>query len=112
MSIFTLAGIFFTLSGVISFRRAKTTVNPLKPDRASTLVTSGIYQVTRNPMYVGFVGFLFAWTSYLGSVWGIAFIGLYIAFIQRFQIIPEERALTKIFNGEFKDYKAQVRPWL
>jgi protein-S-isoprenylcysteine O-methyltransferase Ste14 len=109
---FVLIGIFFALSGAVSFRLAKTTVNPLKPDTASTLVTSGIYQFTRNPMYVGFVAFLFAWASFLGSVWSVALIAVYIAFIQRFQIMPEERALTKIFKDGFVDYKAQVRPWL
>ncbi|MCJ8294489.1 MAG: isoprenylcysteine carboxylmethyltransferase family protein [Colwellia sp.] len=109
---FIFVGAFFALAGAVSFRLAKTTVNPLKPDTASSLVTSGIYQFTRNPMYVGFVAFLFAWTCYLGSAWGIVLIGLYIAFIQRFQIMPEERALIKIFKDKFTDYKAQVRPWL
>ncbi len=109
---FSLAGLFFALSGAISFRLAKTTVNPLKPETASALVTSGIYQYTRNPMYVGFVAFLFAWVSFLGSVWGVGLIALYIAYIQRFQITPEERALTKIFKDEFIDYKAKVRAWL
>jgi protein-S-isoprenylcysteine O-methyltransferase Ste14 len=110
--IFVLIGIFFALSGVISFRLAKTTVNPLKPDTASSLVTSGIYQFTRNPMYVGFVAFLFAWAIFLGTVWGVALIAAYIAYIQRFQITPEESALTKLFKDEFVDYKTQVRPWL
>jgi len=109
---FVFIGIFFALSGAVSFRLAKTTVNPLKPDTASALVTSGIYQFTRNPMYVGFVAFLFAWASFLGSVWAVALIAVYIAFIQRFQVIPEERALTNIFKSEFVEYKAQVRPWL
>jgi len=109
---FVLVGIFFALSGAISFRLAKTTVNPLKPDTASALVTSGIYQLTRNPMYVGFVAFLLAWASFLGTVWGIGLIAVYMAYIQHFQIMPEERALTKIFKDEFIDYKAKVRPWL
>lgn len=109
---FVFTGIFFALSGAVSFRLAKTTVNPLKPDTASALVTTGIYQFTRNPMYVGFVAFLLAWASYLGTVWGIGLIVVYIAYIQCFQIMPEERALTKIFKGEFIEYKAQVRPWL
>jgi len=109
---FTLAGIFFALSGAISFRLAKTTVNPLKPETASALVTSGVYQFTRNPMYVGFVAFLCAWVSFLGAVWGVGFIGVYIAYIQRFQIMPEERALTKIFKDEFIEYKTRVRAWL
>jgi len=109
---FVLIGIFFALSGAVSFRLAKTTVNPLKPDTASSLVTSGIYQFSRNPMYVGFVAFLLAWASFLGTPWGILLIAGYIAYIQRFQIMPEERALTKIFKDEFVNYKAQVRPWL
>ncbi|PKI16494.1 methyltransferase family protein [Colwellia sp. 12G3] len=109
---FMIAGIFFALSGVISFRLANTTVNPLKPDKASALVTSGIYQFTRNPMYVGFVAFLFAWASYLGSAWGVVLIMMYVAYIQRFQIAPEERALTVLFKDEFSNYKKQVRTWL
>lgn len=109
---FTLLGIFFALSGAISFRLAKTTVNPLKPNTASALVTSGIYQFTRNPMYVGFVALLFAWTSFLGSVWGVTLIIVYMAYIQRFQIAPEERALTTLFKDEFSNYKKQVRTWL
>lgn len=109
---FIVVGIFFELSGVISFRLVKTTVNPLKPDTASALVTSGIYRFTRNPMYVGLGAFLLAWASYLGSAWGIALITLYMAYIQRFQIAPEERALTALFKDEFTDYKKQVRMWL
>lgn len=109
---FMAVGTFFDLAGVISFRMAKTTVNPLKPNTASSLVTSGIYQVTRNPMYVGFVAFLLAWASFLGSVWGLILIPLYILYIQRFQIVPEERALTALFKEEFIQYKAKVRPWL
>ncbi len=109
---FIFVGVFFALAGAISFRLAKTTVNPLKPDTASSLVTSGIYQFSRNPMYVGFVAFLFAWASYLGSPWAVVLIAFYVAYIQRFQIMPEERALIKIFKDEFTHYKKQVRPWL
>ena len=109
---FISIGVFFDLAGVISFRMAKTTVNPLKPNTASSLVTSGIYQVTRNPMYVGFVAFLLAWASFLGSAWGLILIPLYMLYIQRFQIAPEERALTALFKEEFTQYKAKVRPWL
>ena len=109
---FVSLGIFFDLAGIISFRRAKTTVNPLKPNTASSLVTSGIYQVTRNPMYVGFVAFLLALASFLGSAWGLILIPVYILYIQHFQISPEERALTALFKEEFIQYKAKVRPWL
>ncbi len=109
---FISIGIFFDLAGIISFRLAKTTVNPLKPNTTSSLVTSGIYQVTRNPMYVGLAALLLAWASYLGSAWGLTLIVLYMVYIQRFQIAPEERALTVLFKDDFTDYKAKVRPWL
>ena len=109
---FISIGVFFDLAGVISFRLAKTTINPLKPDRANALVTSGIYQFTRNPMYVGLIAFLLAWASYLGSAWALILIPLYMAYIQHFQIAPEERALTVLFQDEFTEYKKQVRTWL
>jgi len=112
MSVFIAIAIFFELSGLLSFRLARTTINPLKPERTSTLVTSGIYQFTRNPMYVGLAALLFAWTSYLASVWGISLIVVYVAYIQRFQIVPEERALTTLFENEFIAYKNKVRAWL
>jgi len=112
VSSFICIGIFFDLAGIISFRLAKTTVNPLKPQKVSTLVTSGIYQFTRNPMYVGLALLLLAWASYLGSIWSVTLIGVYILYIQRFQIIPEERALTALFEEEFTHYKSQVRRWL
>jgi protein-S-isoprenylcysteine O-methyltransferase Ste14 len=107
-----LLGTAFSFAGVISFKLSKTTVNPLKPDTASALVTSGIYQITRNPMYVGFVVFLLAWATYLSSVGSLVVVAVFIAFIQRFQIIPEERALLSLFGQEFEDYTGKVRRWL
>ena len=112
MAVFFSLGILFDLAGVISFRAAKTTVNPLKPDSASSLVTSGIYRFTRNPMYVGFVFFLFAWAIFLSCVWVVVFIIGYIAYVHYFQIVPEERALARLFPQKFSEYRALVRPWL
>ncbi|WP_288362612.1 isoprenylcysteine carboxylmethyltransferase family protein [uncultured Spongiibacter sp.] len=107
-----LLGAGFSLGGVMSFRRAKTTVNPLKPESASALVDTGIYRYTRNPMYVGFALFLLAWAVFLSSLWALLGLPLFIAYIQRFQIRPEERALEQIFGSEFLDYKRRVRRWL
>lgn len=112
VGVFVLLGLLFALAGILSFRRANTTVNPLQPETASTLVTSGVYRFTRNPMYLGFVWLLCAWASYLGSVWAAVFILLYVFYMQRFQIKPEERALLKIFGEAFSQYKLQVRTWL
>lgn len=107
-----LVGALFAIAGVLNFRRATTTINPLKPETASSLVTLGVYQISRNPMYVGMALFLSAWGVYLSSVW--AFIGLFgfILYMNKFQIAPEERALLRLFGAEFEAYQAKVRRWL
>ncbi len=111
-SIFIAIGSFFGLAGIVSFYLAKTTVNPEKPEKASTLVTSGIYKVTRNPMYVGLVCFLIAWAAWLGSLYSLVFIVVFVLYMNRFQITPEERALTKLFGQGYQDYCQKVRRWL
>lgn len=107
-----LIGAFFCLAGVISFRRAKTTVNPLKPENASALVSGGIYRVSRNPMYVGFALFLVAWAAWLSSPAALAGVIGFVLYINRFQVAPEERALAALFGDDFERYKARVRRWL
>lgn len=107
-----LAGAFFCLAGVVSFRRARTTVNPLRPQNASALVSSGIYRVSRNPMYVGFALFLVALAAVLGSLPALAGVALFVLYITRFQILPEERALRALFGADFEAYCARVRRWL
>lgn len=105
-------GAFFCLSGVMSFRDAKTTVNPLKPDAASALVDTGIYQYSRNPMYVGFAFFLLAWALYLASFLAMVGPACFIVIMNRFQIRPEERALEGLFGSDFVQYKNKVHRWL
>ena len=107
-----IVGLFFCISGVVSFRRAKTTVNPLRPESVSSLVSSGVYQVSRNPMYVGFAFFLVSFMVYLSSPWALVGVLGFVFYMNRFQIEPEERVLEKIFNAEFIDYKSRVRRWL
>ena len=105
-------GVFFGLSGIYRFKKAQTTVNPLKPEQASSLVTSGVYRITRNPMYVGLVFFLLAWGIYLGSMLSILCIPLFVLIMNRLQITPEERALKEVFGAEFENYQSKVRRWL
>ncbi len=107
-----LGGAFFCLAGVLSFRRARTTVNPLKPDSASALVTSGIYRLSRNPMYVGFALLLVAWAAWLASPLALSGVLVFVLYINRFQIVPEERALAALFGAEFERYRQAVRRWL
>ncbi|SHO20788.1 Membrane protein, putative [Moritella viscosa] len=63
-------------------------------------------------MYVGFALFLLSWGVYLSSPWTILVIVGFVFYMNKFQIIPEERALTTIFGSEFTSYLSQVRRWL
>jgi protein-S-isoprenylcysteine O-methyltransferase Ste14 len=105
-------GLAIALGGVLSFRRAKTTVNPLKPETSAALVSTGVYSFTRNPMYLGMVLALFAWAAYLASIWSLVGPLLFALYITRFQIVPEERVLDRLFGAPFAEYKKRVRRWL
>lgn len=105
-------GLLFDLAGMEAFRRARTTINPLKPHTASALVDSGIYRLTRNPMYVGLVIVLAGLAVYLWTPWALPAPLVFAAYVQRFQIVPEERALTARFGPDYAAYRAKVRRWL
>lgn len=106
------AGVVIALLGVVSFRRAKTTVNPLHPEAASTLVVVGIYRVTRNPMYLGLLLLLLGWAVFLANALAFVFPAAYIPLMNRLQIRPEETALATKFGAAFSAYQSQVRRWL
>ena len=112
VAILVTTGLAFDVLGIMAFRASRTTVNPLKPERASALVTGGVYRVTRNPMYVGMVFLLLAWAVYLSAVLPFAGIVVFILYITRFQIQPEERVLKGIFGDEYSTYATRVRRWL
>ena len=111
-SVFLCIGLFFNFAGGVSFRSAKTTGNPNRPEMAASLVISGIYRISRNPMYVGLIFLLLAWATWLGSVFSMAIIVIFQQYMTRFQIIPEEKALAKCFAEKYHDYCSQVRRWL
>ena len=110
--IIAVVGGSISLAGDLSFRRAKTTVNPMKPEKASSLVTSGIYRFTRNPMYLGLLLVVVAWAAFLASAWALAGPVAFVLYIARFQIAPEERVLSTKFGATYSEYKARVRRWL
>lgn len=110
--ILLVVGIAIGLSAVISFRRAQTTVNPLKPETSTSLVSSGIFARTRNPMYLGMLIGLLAWAVYLPSALALLGPAAFAFYITRFQIIPEERVLHSLFGSEFSKYSQRVRRWL
>ena len=103
---------FLGITAVISFRKARTTVNPASPRRTSRLVTTGIYHFTRNPMYLGLAWGLIAWGVHLDSYYAIACVWLFVSYITRFQIIPEERILASSFTDEYSKYCRRTRRWV
>lgn len=107
-----VAGVAFAVIGVLSFRRARTTANPTKPEAATALVSSGVYRITRNPMYLGLSLILVAWAVFLSSAWALFGPAGFVLWMNRFQIAPEERALSRLFGSEYASYKARVRRWL
>lgn len=109
---FVVAGALVVYAGVASFKRHQTTVNPFKPSTASRLVESGIYRKTRNPMYVGITVVLLGYAAFLAHPLALLLVALFPAFIRRFQIAPEERALDQLFGEDYLSYKKRVPRWL
>ena len=111
-ALFILSGACIGIAGVVAFRREKTTINPIKPQTTSALITSGIYRLSRNPMYVGMLFALVAWAVFLSSAWAMIGPAAFFLYINRFQIEPEERVLAGLFGATYSDYKSTVRRWL
>ncbi len=105
-------GMAFCLAGAITFKLAQTTINPQKPHETSSLVTSGIYRISRNPMYLGFFLVLISWGIYLSNIFTLAMTVLFVLYMNKYQIKPEERALLNLFPAEFTTYTETVRRWL
>jgi protein-S-isoprenylcysteine O-methyltransferase Ste14 len=107
-----LIGAAVTFAGAITLRAAKTTLLPMKPRNTSALVTHGIYRLSRNPMYLGLALALVGWAAFLSAAWPLLGPILFVLYVNRFQIRPEERALTDLFGVEYTNYSRQVRRWL
>ena len=100
------------IAAIMGFRKAKTTVDPMHPEAASAIVTTGIYRFTRNPMYLGFLLALIAWAVFLGNVVSALMPLLFVSYMNRFQIAPEERALHARFGAAYETYLRSVRRWI
>jgi len=111
-SIFMALSIAIMTAGILEFRRASTTINPLIPDSASELVSTGIFHYSRNPMYLGMVGILTGIFFYLSNFASALIIPIFISFIYQYQIKPEEEAMKKLFSSSFEDYCHNVRRWV
>jgi len=104
-------GAIVSARAIRQFKSAETTVNPLKPDTASSLVHTGIFRLTRNPMYVGLLFVLSGWAVWLGSLSNVAVLLVFMLLITELQIKPEEAALRKLFGQGYVEYCQRVRRW-
>lgn len=107
----SLLGIGLTAWAAATFRRARTTINPTDPSKASRLVTHGPFRFTRNPMYLGFVLMLTGWALWLDNWAGFLGIPLFVMVVTVLQIVPEERALQNCFGEEYARYRQRVNRW-
>ncbi|MEM6640497.1 MAG: isoprenylcysteine carboxylmethyltransferase family protein [Pseudomonadota bacterium] len=105
-------GLCIDAIAVFAFFRARTTINPMRPERASELVTSGVFRLSRNPMYLGMLLVLTGWALWLGQALNAVLLVLFVWVITEFQIKPEERALTARFGDAFTRYCQRVRRWI
>jgi protein-S-isoprenylcysteine O-methyltransferase Ste14 len=108
--IFILAGLIFSVPALLLFFKSKNTVVTAKP--ATSLQTTGIYSVTRNPMYVGLILIYLGMAFIFGNWWTLILLPFLIAYVTYRIILPEERYLTRAFGNTYADYKKNVRRWI
>ena len=111
MAALLIAAMSISIAALFQFSKKKTTIDPLNPSKASQLVTGGIYNYTRNPMYLGLLLILLAWGLWLGNAFNTVTAGFFVAYMNRFQIEPEEKVLTELFGKTFQQYCIKVRRW-
>jgi protein-S-isoprenylcysteine O-methyltransferase Ste14 len=113
-----VSGVLFALailvagSGIRSFARSRTSIDPHRPEKATALVTDGIFRWSRNPMYLSMVLALLGWAVWLGRVWLVLGPVAFVLYITRFQIRPEERTLAEKFGAEYESYRRRTRRWI
>jgi protein-S-isoprenylcysteine O-methyltransferase Ste14 len=105
-------GLAIGVMGVTEFKKVQTTVNPHAPQNATSLVTSGIYQYSRNPMYLGLSLFLLGWALYLSHFLALLLLPVFILYMSRFQIQAEEKVMLQKFADQYRAYLMKVRRWL
>lgn len=111
-SALAVLGVAVAMAGVAVFRRRRTTVSPFTPGAASSVVAAGVYRFSRNPMYLGMLLALAGWATHLANAGAFLLLPAFCAYMNQFQIKPEERALLAKFGPEYTQYTARVRRWL
>lgn len=92
-------GLAICFAGVLAFRQSQTTIDPRTPTATSSLVVTGIYHYTRNPIYLGFLLVLLALALYLVKLTALVLLSVSVVYLNEFQIKPEESALRARFGA-------------
>lgn len=105
-----VAALFFLSRSLMQFFKTKNTVVLIKP--ASSLQTTGIYSISRNPMYVGLAFVYLGVTCFIGNAWNIILFPVLFLILQEYVIKKEEQYLSREFGPRYEEYKGKVRRWL
>ena len=109
-SIIIIAGLFFNFPALRQFFNTKNTLVTIKP--ANSLQTTGIYSVTRNPMYISLLLSYTGLSFIIGNWWNFILLPLLVLVVQEYIIKREELYLQRRFGQEYLDYKNKVKRWL
>ena len=111
MQVLILLAAVVSIMALIQFWRARTTIDTSRPEKVGTLVTSGIYRISRNPMYLALLLLLLAWGLWLGNAFNTITAAGFVSFMNAYQIKREEAALRKKFGKVYEQYCIKVRRW-
>ncbi|OEF23502.1 methyltransferase family protein, partial [Vibrio rumoiensis] len=104
-----IVGFMFAIAGVNLFFKSETTIHPDLKHATNKLVITGVYRVSRNPMYLGMLLNLVAVSVWMNNWLSIGVCVGFVLYISQFQIKPEERFLKDKFGQEYQDYCHKVR---
>lgn len=107
-----ILGMQIVIAGARACYARETTVNPLKPEESSSLITDGVFKFSRNPIYLGLLVMLIGLVVWLGALTPLLMLPIFVWYLNRFQIIPEERSLRNQFNDQYVSYSQRTRRWL
>jgi len=105
-------GVALVVAGRVALGRANTTWHPTEPEKTTSLVTTGVFRFSRNPIYLGMMAALLGWALVLGSASAWLVSALFVLYMNRFQIAPEERALSALLGDEYAEYAKFTRRWV
>ena len=111
VKILIVCAILIASISLFQFYRKKTSINPKDLTKTTNLVTGGLYNYSRNPMYLAMLLLLLAWGLWLGNAFNTLLAAGFVAYMNAFQIEREEAALKKQFGKEYEQYCRMVRRW-